>query len=67
MILIDEMRDNASTKESTATPDSKRHWVVKRFASKMIELVLLNPEQKDPLRRVWKVSRETDYDWICLQ
>lgn len=46
---------------------SKLHIEIKLFANKVIEVVCINPWEQNPLRRVWKISRETDYSRICLQ
>lgn len=47
--------------------ESKRHWEIQLFATKMLELVCLNPWEKNPLKKEWKIARETDYSRICLQ
>jgi hypothetical protein len=33
----------------------------------MLELVCINPWEVNPLLRVWKISRETDYSRITIQ
>lgn len=47
--------------------NSKLHWEIKLFATKMLEIVCINPWETNPLLRVWKIVRETDYNRICLQ
>lgn len=47
--------------------ESRRHWEIILLASKMIETVCLNPWEMNPLKRIWKIARETSYDRICLQ
>jgi hypothetical protein len=47
--------------------ESTRHWEITLLATKMLELVCLNPWETNPLNRIWKIVRETDYSRICLQ
>lgn len=46
---------------------STLHREISLFATKMIEIVCVNPWQPDPLKRVWKIAREVDYSRIVLQ
>jgi hypothetical protein len=47
--------------------ESKLHREISLFATKMLEIVCLNPWEKNPLLRVWKIAQEVDYKRICLQ
>lgn len=46
---------------------SKLHREITLFATKVMEVVCINPWEQNPLLRVWKISREVDYSRICLQ
>jgi hypothetical protein len=45
--------------------ESKIHREISLFATKMMEIVCINPWEKDPLKRVWKIAREVDYRYVC--
>lgn len=47
--------------------ESRKHWEIILLATKMIETVLYNPWEPDPLKRIWKIAREVGYEQICLQ
>jgi hypothetical protein len=47
--------------------ESKLHHEISLFATKMLEIVCLNPWEENPLLRVWKIAQEVDYKRICLQ
>jgi hypothetical protein len=47
--------------------ESKLHHEISLFATKMLEIVCLNPWEKNPLLRVWKIAQEVDSKRICLQ
>ena len=47
--------------------ESKCHWEITLLATKMLEMACLNPWESNPLKRIWKIVRETDYNRICLQ
>jgi hypothetical protein len=46
---------------------SKLHWEIQLWATKVVEMVCINPWEPDPLKRKWFISRETDYQRITLQ
>lgn len=46
---------------------SKLHREISLFATKMLEIVCINPWETDPLKRVWKICRDIDYSRICIQ
>jgi hypothetical protein len=47
--------------------ESKLHHEISLFATKMLEIVCLNPWQQNPMLRVWKITREIDYSKITIQ
>jgi hypothetical protein len=47
--------------------NSRLHHEIVLFATKMMEVVCINPWEKNPLLRVWKIAQETDYSRICIQ
>jgi hypothetical protein len=47
--------------------ESKLHTELVLLATKVLEMVCVNPHEKNPLKRIWRISREIDYSRICLQ
>lgn len=67
MVHISSTQTNPVRHVMKAPFVSKLHHEISLFATKMLELVCINPWEANPLLRVWKISRETDYSRITIQ
>jgi hypothetical protein len=47
--------------------ESKLHTELVLLATKVLEMVCVNPWEKNPMRRQWRIAREIDYSRICIQ